>query len=409
MRPGLSGAGSPGGSCVPATPGTGAAGWLRASTMGAMEDREPAPPASWKPRPANRLGLDYIAEARRLGPPPAPIIDVHTHVNGGRAARVFGEVMDRFGVQRTYTQTQLAEAGAVSDVLGDRVRFIAIPEYMAQDRLHAHTEGFLDNIREFHDRFGARVVKLWAAPRIRDFFDDLGPEVLALDGPWRTRAAELAQDLGMMFMTHVADPDTWFATHYSDASRYGTKLEQYEPFERMLERFTNPWIAAHMGGWPEDLEFLDGLLSRHPHLHLDTSATKWMVRELSRHTRDELKAFLRRWKGRILFGSDIVTIDLHLEPTDPEVKAFGAQQASSPAEADELYASRYWALRTMWETAYRGESPIADPDLHMVDPATHDEMSAPMLRGFELDRDLLESLYNGAAKGVVERWEREHP
>ncbi|HRI41291.1 MAG TPA: hypothetical protein PLW54_06390, partial [Bacteroidia bacterium] len=81
-------------------------------------------------------------------------------------------------------------------------------------------------------------------------------------------------------MVHIADPDTWFATRYSDARRYGTKREQYQGLERMLDRFTNPWIAAHMGGWPEDLGFLDGMLARHPNLHIDTSATKWVVRAL---------------------------------------------------------------------------------------------------------------------------------
>jgi len=358
---------------------------------------------------ANRLGIDYRAEASRLGPPPVPIIDVHAHINGRNAARVYREVMDDFGVAMTYSQTQLAEAEGVREALGDRVRFVAIPEYMASDKKRAHTDGFLESIRAFHERFGARMVKLWAAPRMRDFFEDLDPGVLALDGPWRTRAAELAQELGMMFMTHVADPDTWFATKYSDSARYGTKLDQYEPLERMLDRFTVPWIAAHMGGWPEDLEFLDGLLSRHANLHLDTSATKWMIRELSKHSREDLLGFLRRWKGRILFGSDIVTIDHHLAVSDPELKAYGAQQASSPEQAYQLYASRYWTLRTFWETDYEGQSAIADPDLAMVDPQRHDEMSAPVLRAIAADRDLLESLYAGAARELVQRWERDHP
>jgi hypothetical protein len=104
----------------------------------------------------------------------------------------------------------------------------------------------------------------------------------------RIRAMELASDLGMMFMTHVGDPDTWFATKYTDSSIYGTKLSQYEPLEELLDRFRQPWIAAHFGGWPENLEFLDGLLSRHDQLHLDTSATNWVSREISKHEPAEL-------------------------------------------------------------------------------------------------------------------------
>jgi hypothetical protein len=55
------------------------------------------------------------------------------------------------------------------------------------------------------------------------------------------------------------------------------------------------------------------------------------------------------------------------------------------------------------------ESPIADPDLKMVDPARFDAMSAPTLRGIGLPADLLRSLYRDTAEGLVLRWMREHP
>ena len=38
------------------------------------------------PTPANRLGLDYRAEAAKLGRPVVPIIDAHTHIHGETAA-----------------------------------------------------------------------------------------------------------------------------------------------------------------------------------------------------------------------------------------------------------------------------------------------------------------------------------
>lgn len=355
---------------------------------------------------ANRLGLDYRTEAAQLGGPPVPIVDAHVHVNGPAAAAIFREVCDRFGVASVWSQTQLAQAEAVREVMGDRIRFVAIPSYMDEDRSHAFRQGFLDNIQAFHDRFGARMVKLWAAPRFRDYFESPDDaDLLAFDGPWRVRACELARSLGMMMMVHIADPDTWFATKYADASRYGTKAQQYEGLERMLDRFEMPWMAAHMGGWPEDLAFLDGLLSRHDNLVLDTSATKWMVRELSRHSRGELLAFLAKWSGRILFGTDIVTSDEHLAVSDPDEARFGATLASGPEQAEELYSSRYWAMRTLMETDYQGPSPIVDPDLAMVDPARFGQTDSPTLRGKALPRELLEVLYAGAARQLDERFD----
>jgi hypothetical protein len=359
-----------------------------------------------KPWQANRLGLDYRHEAARLGPPPVTIIDVHAHINGTRAAAIYAEAASIFGVGRVYTQTVAESADDVRRALGDSARFLAIPDYMADDKRHAMTIGFIDRIRWWHEHHGARMLKLWAAPRLRDFAGEAYPDV-ALDGPWKRRAAEMACDMGMMIMTHVADPDTWFRTTYADAARYGTKRSHYEPLERMLADYNAvPWIAAHMAGSPEDLDFLDGLMQRHPHLHLDTSACKWQVRELSRHAPERVRAFLARWQGRILFGSDIVTRDEHL--TETTSQAFAADAASSEAEAFELYASRYWAFRTMFETDYQGQSPIADPDLAKEFPDRYDAMSAPTLRGLSLGHATLTELYAGAAHRLVERWYNEH-
>jgi hypothetical protein len=357
--------------------------------------------------PANRLRLDYREEAARLGAPVRPIVDAHAHINGVRAAGVWREVCDLYGVERVYSQTQLAQAEQIRETLGDRVRFVAIPEYMSEDRKHAFTQGYLENVIEWNERFGAKMVKFWGAPRFLDYAEESGldpREVFRFDAPWRMRVAEEAVSRGMMLMVHVADPDTWFKTTYAESGRYGTKAEQYESLERLLGAFDVPCLGAHMGGWPEDLGFLTGLLERHPKLVLDTSATKWMVRELSKHPREELIAFLTRFSGRILFGSDIVTSDDHLAPSDPENRRFGSQLASDEREAFDLYASRYWAQRVMWETGYEGESPIADPDLAMVEPEEYDAMSAPRLVGRGLSEDMLRVLYGGACAGTLDAW-----
>lgn len=355
---------------------------------------------------ANRLGLDYRAQAGVLGDPVCPIIDAHAHINGARAAQVYKQVCDLYGIERVYSQTQLAQADAVRAVLGDRISFVAIPEYMHADRRWAHTVGFLENLERWH-ALGARMVKFWGAPRLRDYVSTMGlaaEAIVPFDSEWKLRIAEKARSLGMMLMVHCADPDTWFQTMYKDAQKYGSKATQYESLERLLDATGMPCLAAHMGGWPEDLGFLSGLLDRHPKLILDTSATKWMIRELSRHSTQELVAFLDRYRGRVVFGSDIVSSDDHLAPSDPANPAFGNQLASSEHEAFELYASRYWALRTMFETDYRGESNIADPDLMMVEPERYGAFSAPALHGHGLDSQRLVALYRGTCVGTLDAW-----
>jgi hypothetical protein len=79
-----------------------------------------------------------------------------------------------------------------------------------------------------------------------------------------------------------------------------------------------------------------------------------------------------------------------------------AAKADSVEGAFDLYASRYWALRKLWETDERMESPVADPDLKMVEPDKFDDMSAPMLVGAKLPSGLLKSLYIDAAQSLLE-------
>ena len=352
---------------------------------------------------SNRLALDYRKVAAAM-PAPCPIIDIHTHVQGARAAPIWREAAVAFGISRVFTQVRIDEAATVREALGDMVRFIAFPNFRHEDRWHAFTEGYLRDIEAFRTNFDARVLKIWNAPRMHDFFEGArGQELIPFDSPWRTRQLELGQRLGMMFMVHVADPDTWFATKYKDASKYRAKLDHYSSLRRVMDRFEGPWIAAHMGGWPEDLRFLDDLLAKHPNLTLDTSATKWIVREISRHPRDESADFFTRHRHRILFGSDIVTTEEHLAPKPVPSQHPMADLADSPESAFDLYASRYFALRTMLEGSGDRPSNIADPDLMMVDPARFGPMDAPTLRGLALPDDVLQDLYHRNARRILAR------
>lgn len=345
------------------------------------------------------MGWDYRDQALRLGTPVIPIFDMHSHIGGRGACKIYRAVRELFGVTTTASMSPLAEADGLREEFGESIRFIAMPEFMNKDRAHAHGPGYLDIITKWHGK-GARIVKFWVAPRGRDLGREAGDaNIMTLRNPWRVAQMDFAASLGMAFMVHVADPDTWFSTKYSDAGLYGTKVSHYEPLEELIERYAKvPWILAHMGGWPEDLGFLSGLLARHANVCLDTSATKWIVREVSRHEPEAVRAFVRKWRGRLMFGSDIVTTDRHLTPDKSGGPAPMGDLASSPEEAFELYASRYWALRTLWETSYDAESSIADPDLMMVEPQKNDAMSAPRLRGVSLPREDLEWLYRRSAE-----------
>jgi len=341
---------------------------------------------------ANRLKLDYAAEADAFGYA-GPIIDIHTHVSSRAAAKVFLEAAERYGVVKTWTMTGIEKARQVRSFAGDKIEFICVPDYAKRDGPQTFTTQWLKDIEAFREQMDSRIIKFWAAPRGLDFIG----EGARLDSPIRLEGMKLAYDLGYrIFMTHVGDPDTWFATTYADAAKYGTKPDQFLALERLMDQYDDvTWIGAHMSGSPEDLDFVQGLLDRHPNYLVDTSATKWMVRELSKHPQ-RFAEFCRANPGRVLFGTDIVANDENVarQPADDEHKPDGF----------DLYASRYWALRTLLETDYDGPSPIVDPDLQLIDPSA-DPKSTATLRGCGLGSDLLGEIYHhNAAKlmGLVE-------
>jgi hypothetical protein len=328
-----------------------------------------------EPLEHNITGIDYSDRGhfRYAG----PVIDVHAHVlltrpgdpkNGppsgtgpgastGQAETML-EVAEEFGIVRTYSMCFPDDIPVLRERCGTRLGFNGSIAKKKADEPDDVVYQLLDRFLEL----GVEIIKFWSAPRGRE-------RGLFVDAPWRIEAARRARAAGIRFvMVHVADPDVWFRTTYADAAKFGTKPEQYAGLERMLELFPDLiWIGAHMGGDPEHADHLEALLERYPHYYLDTSATKWQVREVSAHYQ-AIRSLICRHPDRFLFGSDLVT--RHGLPR-------------------EHYVSRYWCQRTLWESSWEGRSPIADPDY----TAAPGEPGSPLLHGLELPREVLKLVY----------------
>jgi predicted TIM-barrel fold metal-dependent hydrolase len=325
----------------------------------------------------NMTGLDY-AQRGHFRPEVPPLIDIHAHVTLTKApaspadapgdsdqAAVMLDVAQEFGVRRIYSMCPPEDIPPLRARFGDRLGY--------NGSIVKKLEEPDDVAFRLLDRFleqGIEIIKFWSAPRGRD-------RGLFVDAPWRIEAARRARAAGVrIIMVHVGDPDRWFRTVYADAAKFGTKPDQYVPFRRMLEEFPDmTWIGAHMGGDPEHPDHLEAILDRYPHLNFDTSATKWQVREVSAH-RDAVRDLVCRKPERFLFGSDAVT---------------------RHGLVREHYVSRYWCQRTLWESAWRGQSPIEDPDYERPEngPAT------PTLHGLELPADVLQKVYHDNAARLL--------
>jgi hypothetical protein len=331
----------------------------------------------------NVTGVDYSDRGhfRYTG----PLIDVHAHVlltrpgdppngppsgTGPGASTEQAETMlavaEEFGVVRTYSMCYPDDIPVLRERFGGRLGFNGSISKKKADDPDDEAYRLLDQFLEK----GVEIIKFWSAPRGRE-------RGLFVDAPWRIEAARRAKAAGVrIVMVHVADPDVWFRTTYADAAKFGTKAEHYAGLERMLGLFPDMlWIGAHMGGDPEHADHLQALLERYPHFYLDTSATKWQVREVSAH-REAVRGLVCRHPDRFLFGSDLVT---------------------RHSLTREHYVSRYWCQRTLWESDWEGRSPIADADYAHAEG----EPATPPLCGLHLPMEVLKKVYYENAQRVL--------
>lgn len=207
------------------------------------------------------------------------------------------------------------------------------------------------------------MMKMWFAPRFYDRYD------VRMDDPRLDPIFEEISRQKLGVLVHIADPDLWFERVYTDKDRYGTKAAQYEQLENRLAAHRDiPILVAHMGGNPEHLDELALLLDKHPNMYVDTSATRWMVRELGKQPK-EARSFFAAYKERILFGTDQVAME-----TGEKFR----------------YTSRYWIHTLFWETDVVVPLPIDDPDSD----------GEPLLRGINLPEDVLPWMYYRNAERV---------
>jgi hypothetical protein len=326
----------------------------------------PPAPADERPRPPdhNRAGIDF---RRPMPRPPVRggVIDWHTHLLAARHARDWFAAADHYGIDRFVTMTPLEEALALYRQYPHRLHFIAIPRW--QEASPFWLDEWLRRIEAFHN-LGSRVVKFHMAP------GTMSTRKWRLDSPHMRRLLDEAVARGMIIMTHVGDPDTWYHAKYTNREQYGTRDEHYAMWESVLHAYRqHPWVGAHLGGNPEDLARLQHLLVTYPNLYLDNSATRWMVREISSR-RDQARDFFIRNADRLLFGTD---------------------QVSGDDRGFDFLSSRFWSHRKLWETAYTGPSPIFDPDLP--------EEQQPHIRGLALPAEVLQKLYRDNAVGLLAR------
>ncbi len=262
-----------------------------------------------------------------------PIIDAHNHYGRLNATSRMIKAGTIYGVSKWIGICRIDEVDALRRRFGDRAGFSIWTEHKQVEPV-TFVDTNLRIVQQAVDK-GCHCMKFWYKPEFNRrsgmFFDDprLDPVFSAIT------------EADLPVLVHIADPDVWWTKHYHDPEIFERKKFTYRQLKNTLDRFPDMRVlVAHMGGWPENLLFLEELLGTYPNLYFDTSATKWIARELSIQPA-AAHDFVIRHADRLLFGSDLV--------------AFGH------ADVDH-HCSRYWVHRHLYENDHIARSPIHDPD-----------------------------------------------
>lgn len=243
-------------------------------------------------------------------------------------------------------------------------RFIFAKYFSGSMRFGTGLESILKEIATLRDE-GYHLAKMQSAPVMRGRASAT-PEELRMDDDDMARMFDAMKDEGIPFLLHLSDPDTYYATRYTDTSIYTSKERDLRELEGVLKRHSSMKLQlAHFGAQSE-IHRLDNLarwFDTYPNFNIDTSSARWVSRELSKDPK-RAREFIIKYQDRIVFGTDCVT-------WRPE---------------REYYEGRYLALRLLLETAVE-HRPLPFTDADTVDSG------GTFINGLNLPEDVLQKIY----------------
>ncbi len=278
----------------------------------------PLPLKDFKPESMMRLPETRVERAR------FPVIDVHNHVNdAGTEDRIPAAEavarMDRTNVSRVVILT-----GGFGEAL-QRVVDEMVKPYPDRFTVFAQLDWTKVNDPDFAPQMvallrdavkrGARGLKI-----LKEFglvYRGADGRLIAVDDPRMDPIWAECGRLGIPVAIHVADPPAFFTPvdarneryeelqAHPDWSFYGKDFPGFEALLQAVERVFarhpgTSFIWLHVGNWPENLDYIGGVLDRRPNVVVEFGARQ---ADLGRSPRRTRKFFID-YQDRVLFGTD---------------------------------------------------------------------------------------------------------
>ncbi len=249
-------------------------------------------------------------------------IDIHTHFTPA-AAPLMRHLMDANRIQRVVNAGTLVPQGIPFDkgmaafrrVLGDRCAYFATPDF--SDTSPGFGQRFADDLAEKVAR-GACGLKIFKQLGLTH--RDHKGRLIAVDDPRLDPLWARCGELGVPVLIHTADPVAFFEP-LDEGNERREELARHPDWhfgrpgfpnhdvllaqrDRVLKRHpATIFLGAHLGNYPENLNYVDACLDRYPNFYVDTSAR---IGEIGRHPAQAVRDFFIKHQDRILFGTDTV-------------------------------------------------------------------------------------------------------
>ncbi len=297
-----------------------------------------------------------------------PIFDAHIHVVDTEALDMLVGISERFGVTESLLICHSLGAKNYAEKKYPG-RFIFAKYFSGAMRFVDGVESIIKEIASLREE-GYHMAKMQSAPIMRGRAGATQEE-LRMDKDEMARMFDAMKDEGIPFLLHLSDPDTYYATRYTDTSIYTSKERDLEELEGVLKKHDSmKFQLAHFGAQPE-IHRLDNLarwFDTYPNFIIDTSSARWVSRELSKDPR-KAREFILKYQNRIVFGTDCVT-------WRPE---------------SDYYEGRYLALRLLLESKVK-HRPLPFTDTDTVNSG------GTFINGLNLPEDALQKIYWQNAK-----------
>ena len=182
-----------------------------------------------------------------------------------------------------------------------------------------------------------------------------------LDAVWR-RCGELQMPVSI----HVGDPKAFWEPFneknerwkelkdhrpwwFGDTNVYPPRMVVVNALDRVIGRHTNTtFVCVHFANNPEDLDWVDSALSRHPNMMADLAAR---IPEVGRHDPRKVHKFFVKHQDRIVFATDFMVYQ--------KLILGSSGDAERPTDYDaHVFYEKEWRWLETWDKDWPHMTPI---------------------------------------------------